>query len=196
MPGPVDLHDALDLPQDDQATPVSRAQGRQLHDLVIAHGCKRTLEIGLGYGVSAAYVMTATGSRHIAVDPYQERYGHRGLANLRSLGLADRLVLVPEPSHVALPRLLDAGESADFVFVDGGHRFDEVFVDWYFSDLLLEDGGLVVLDDAWMPSVQRVTAFVRANRADYDELPAPDPNFLVFRRAGEDRRDWGHYVDF
>ena len=33
---------------------------------------------------------------------------------------------------------------ADFAFIDGGHRFDEIFLDFYYADLLLEqpvDGG-------------------------------------------------------
>jgi hypothetical protein len=50
----------------------------------------------------------------------------------------------------AAPR---GGLVADAAFVDGSHRFHEVFVDLYFLRKLVRPGGLVVLDDHWWPSV-------------------------------------------
>lgn len=193
----IDLHDAFDIPETDSATPVTRVQGQALHELIVAHGLKRTLEIGLGYGVSAAYIMAATCSRHIAIDPYQEKYGNRGIANLRRLGFDSRLELIAEPSQLAMPRLVVAGATpVDLVFIDGGHKLDEVFVDWYFSDLVLDEGGLIVLDDAVLRPIARLGAFVRTNRADYEELAPPDPNFIVFRKIGEDAREWDDFWEF
>jgi predicted O-methyltransferase YrrM len=192
----IDFYDELDIPDEEPATAVSHAQGLALHDLVTGHGLTRTLEIGLGYGVSAAYIMAATRSRHIAIDPYQDYYGNRALANLRRLGFESRLEHIAETSQLALPRLVAAGESADFVFIDGGHKLEEVFVDWYFSDLLVEQGGLIVLDDVVLRPIAIVGAFVRANRPDYEELEPPDSNFLVFKKIGRDERDWDDFSEF
>ena len=52
---------------------------------------------------------------------------------------------------------------ADAAFVDGSHRFHEVFVDLYFLRKLVRPGGLVVLDDVEWPSVASALAYFDLN---------------------------------
>ena len=73
---------------------------------------------------------------------------------LRSAGLDLVATLMPAPSSIALPQLAAEGLAADAAFVDGSHRFHEVFVDLYFLRKVVRPGGLVVLDDTWAPSVR------------------------------------------
>ena len=51
----------------------------------------------------------------------------------------------------------------DLAFVDGDHRFEGVFLDLYFMTRLVKPGGLVVVDDMWMPSVRTAVAYVEKN---------------------------------
>jgi hypothetical protein len=84
-----------------------------------------------------------------------------------------------------LPRLVGQGERFDFAFIDGWHTFDHALIDFFFVDLLLESGGIVVFDDVGYPALNAVVRFVLANR-DYElvaALPFSRPLGLRFRRA-------------
>jgi hypothetical protein len=100
----------------------------------------------------------------------------------------------------------------DFIFIDGLHRFDHVFVDLFYAHRLLKPAGVVVLDDAFADSVNFACRFVRAN---YDYLPvaqhpaeAPPfdddsapaawrPMMVALRKPAEKvQRDRFHFVPF
>ena len=66
-------------------------------------------------------------------------------------------------SSIALARLAHDAFSADAAFVDGSHRFHEVFVDLYFLRKLVRPGGLIVLDDAALPSVATAVRYFDLN---------------------------------
>ncbi|HZD69900.1 MAG TPA: hypothetical protein VFA45_13645 [Actinomycetes bacterium] len=48
-------------------------------------------------------------------------------------------------------------------FVDGSHRFHEVFVDLYFLRKIVRPGGVIVLDDHWWPSVRTAERYFEVN---------------------------------
>ncbi len=64
---------------------------------------------------------------------------------------------------MALPQLIAEQVTADAAFVDGSHRFHEVFVDLYFLRKIVRPGGLVVLDDHWWPSVRTAERYFELN---------------------------------
>ena len=90
-----------------------------------------------------------------------------------------------------LPRLLRQKEMIDFAFIDGSHLFDYAFVDFYFLDKLIPVGGIIAVDDLWMPAVRRVVSFALTN-LDYEVVPLPKTAPLltrmsrVLRRYGQD----------
>lgn len=131
-----------------------------LRDTLVAHDARTVIEIGLAYGSSALAIgeaLRATGRTdlsHIIIDPFQaSAYDNVGWEAVLAAGLADHTTLLTEPSSVALARLTADAFSADAAFVDGSHRFHEVFVDLYFLRKVVRPGGLIVLDDAAWPSV-------------------------------------------
>src|SRR6185436_20231226 len=71
--------------------------------------------------------------------------------------------LVRDWSSIVLPRLVVDGFVADAAFVDGSHRFHEVFVDLYFLRKLVRPGGLIILDDAAWPSVAAAVRYFDLN---------------------------------
>ena len=135
-----------------------------LRDMLVARDAHVVIEIGLAYGSSALAIgeglcwTGATETSHIIIDPFQATsYENVGWEALKAAGVADRCTLIEEPSSIALARLV-AGFTADAAFVDGSHRFHEVFVDLYFLRKLVRPGGLIILDDA---AVQSVSAALR-----------------------------------
>jgi predicted O-methyltransferase YrrM len=146
---------------------IERAQGEALRDLAIVEGAERTIEVGLALGMSALFICQAVlprGGRHTAIDPFQrESWNGAGLRTLREAGVQDSVEVIEEESQLALPRLVAGGRRFDFAFVDGDHRFEGVFLDLYYMTRLVKPGGLVVVDDMWMPAVRTAVAYVDKN---------------------------------
>jgi len=141
-----------------------------LRDLLIAESIETIVEVGLAYGSSALAIgeaLIAVQARrplHIVIDPLQTtEWSNVGWQMLRSAGLDKIARLILQPSSMALPNLLAEGFTADAAFVDGSHRFHEVFVDLYFLRKIVRPGGLIVLDDYWWPSVRTAEHYFEIN---------------------------------
>jgi predicted O-methyltransferase YrrM len=177
--------DANGAPIDLAPHSVEQEAGAALRQLAIAEGAVRTIEIGLALGISALFLCQAVlrrGGRHVAVDPFQrESWNGAGLRTLREAGVEDVVEVIEEESQLALPRLLSEGREFDFAFVDGDHRFEGVFLDLYFLTRLVKPGGLVVVDDMWMPAVRTAVAYVERNLGVTLE-PDSLPNGFRWRR--------------
>ena len=169
---------------------IERAQGEALRDLAIAEGAERTIEVGLALGMSALFLcqaVLARGGRHVAIDPFQmESWNGAGLRTLREAGVEGVVEVIEEESQLALPRLVAEGREFDLAFVDGDHRFEGVFLDLYFMTRLVRPGGLVVVDDMWMPAVRTAVAYVEKNLAASLE-PDALPNAFRWRRRSLSR---------
>lgn len=141
-----------------------------LRDILVAHDAHVVIEVGLAYGSSALAIGEALCSvrgrdvSHIIIDPFQQTaYDNVGWDALTAAGLGARTTLIMEPSSTALARLQRDGVVADAAFVDGSHRFHEVFVDLYFLRKLVRPGGLIVLDDGSWPSVAAAVRYFDLN---------------------------------
>jgi predicted O-methyltransferase YrrM len=164
---------------------VTRAEGEALERLAIAEGAERTIEVGLALGMSALFLCRAVrerGGRHVAIDPFQhESWNGAGLRTLREAGVEEMVEVIEEESQLALPRIVREGREFDFAFVDGDHRFEGVFLDLYFMTRLVRPGGLVVVDDMWMPAVRLAVAYVERNLG-AALLPDALPEAFTWRR--------------
>lgn len=169
-----------------------------LRDLLVAEQARSAIEIGLGYGCSALAIGEALCSTdradvsHVVIDPFQaSAYDNVGLEALEAAGLMVHTTFFAEPSSSVLPRVLDVEFTADAAFVDGSHRFHEVFLDLYFLRKLVRPGGLVILDDVEWPSVGAALRYFDLNlgwqpvsiegRLTARRLPEPfEPGFTDF----------------
>jgi predicted O-methyltransferase YrrM len=190
---------------DDGAVSVTPAEAVALRGWVEREGATRTIEIGLGYGVSALAVCEGLrvngGARHIVIDPFQEtRFEGRGLRLLEEAGMAPLVELHPEESQLALPQLVAEGRRFDLAFVDGNHRFDGVFLDLVYLGRLVRGGGIVFLDDYQLPAVARAVSFCTTNLGwELEEVSPPDElhQWAVLRTpAAPPERRFDHFVDF
>lgn len=137
---------------------------------MMAENARVVIEVGLAYGSSALAIgeallhREAIGVSHVLIDPHQESaYANVGWEALSAAGLADSSRLIREPSSIALARLAGEGFTADAAFVDGSHRFHEVFVDLYYLRKLVRPRGLIILDDAAWPSVAAALRYYDSN---------------------------------
>jgi predicted O-methyltransferase YrrM len=141
-----------------------------LRDLLISDGAETVVEVGLAYASSALAIGEALVTvnpphpRHVIIDPFQERaWCNVGWDLLRSAGLDSIATLMLTASSIALPQLVTGGLIADAAFVDGSHRFHEVFVDFYFLRKIVRTGGLIIIDDNWTPSVRTAVRYYEQN---------------------------------
>lgn len=187
----------------DPTTGIRTAEGMWIYELCRKMKPQATLEIGLAYGFSTIYFLAALAENgnghHSSIDPYQRcatgRWAGIGLAHGRRFG-GDRFRFIEEPSFAALTHLADQSERFDVIFVDGRHMFDLALTDFTLSAELCSTGGFIILDDMWLPSIQRVVAFIRANRRDFTNVETPAANISVFRHVGTDDREFKHFVEF
>jgi predicted O-methyltransferase YrrM len=141
-----------------------------LRDLLISERAGTVVEVGLAYASSALAIGEALVTvdrpdpRHVIIDPFQDSaWSNVGWDLMRRAGLDLLARLMPVPSSIALPRLVTEGLVADAAFVDGSHRFHEVFVDLYFLRTIVRPGGLIVVDDIWTPSVRTAVRYYEHN---------------------------------
>jgi predicted O-methyltransferase YrrM len=167
----------------------------------------RSIEIGLGYGVSALSICAGLvegarpDARHVALDPFQtRRFADCGLQVLDEAGALPLVEHHDRISQIALPAFLEEGRRFDFAFVDGNHRFDAVFVDLFYLGRLLRRGGVVFLDDYDLPGVRRAVSFFLRNldwRVEETSTQGDEHHWIVLRTAdGEDERHFRYFVEF
>jgi predicted O-methyltransferase YrrM len=142
----------------------------QVRDLLVSANVETVVEVGLAYASSALAIgeaLTIVGPphpRHVIIDPFQESvWANAGWELLRAAGLDSIAELMPVPSSIALPQLVTEGFTADAAFVDGSHRFHEVFVDFSFLRKIVRPGGLIVIDDSEVPSVRTAASYFQRN---------------------------------
>jgi predicted O-methyltransferase YrrM len=186
---------------------IPASEGEALRALVEREGATQTIEIGLGYGISASFVceaLLASGVAdvlHVAIDPHQEsRFADCGIRLLAEAGLSASVEVYRDQSQIVLPRLLGEGRRFDLAFVDGDHRFDGVFLDLVYLGRLVRAGGAVFVDDYQLASVEHAVSFCATNLGwTIEELSRVDDdhNWVVLRTpAVPVERSWDHFVPF
>ena len=131
-----------------------------LRDFASSRGEIRYLEIGAYEGRNLAFMnWLLPGKLDVTViDPWfdedlnpEEKYHsveprfQRNAAKLKF----KRLDVRKGFSTYELPRMLEAGERFDLIYVDGSHTAWAVMVDLAFCAAILNVGGMMVLDDYW-----------------------------------------------
>lgn len=138
---------------------------------------QRLLEIGMAYGGSSLFICEATSSWQLEhyhiIDAFQStEWQGAGRANLERAGYGGRFLLHEELSELCLPQFLHKGLRFDFAFVDGWHTFDQVLLEFFYINRMLDVGGLVIFDDLHLPALQKVMAYIERYPC-YERLALP-----------------------
>jgi predicted O-methyltransferase YrrM len=195
-----------------------REECEVLQGWIRARRPKVVVEVGMGFGISSLVIAESLaeipGTSHHIIDPHQHsEWQGVGVANLERAGYGGSYALIEQPSELALPALLAAGLALDFALVDGWHSFDQVIVDFYYLNRMLQPGGAVVFDDLQLPSVAKAVAHVATYEC-YRELAPPrecrmsvtararrlmgSREFRIagFEKIAPDRRPWDWHREF
>jgi hypothetical protein len=142
-----------------------------------------TLETGSG---SSTIVFAAKGAAHEAVTPdpaEEERI--RGECEQRGIDSSSVQFRIG-PSHEVLPKL-DA-RPLDLVLLDGAHGFPYPVLDWWYVAPHVRVGGVVLLDDAYMPPVRVVVDALRKQPA--WEVAAIGHRTVAVRKVADELPPW------
>lgn len=151
---------------------ISYKEGLYIQEIIKEIKPEISLEVGLAQGISTMFICETlkeiSSDKHIVIDPFQiEKVDHGfnwsglGLHNLEQCGYHDLVDFRNEPSEIVLPKLLEQGLKIDFAFIDGFHTFDQVLLDFYYINRMLNIGGVVVFDDSGMKSVNKAINYIR-----------------------------------
>jgi len=179
-----------------------------LYNFIIKHKCLNVLEIGLAHGMSSVAILSALAENSkelssadfklTSIDPFQTcNYKLIGLKNIDKIGLLDHHELIESTDMLALPKLLEKGVKYDLIFIDGMHTFDHVLLNNFYADYLLNVGGFVINDDIWMPSIQKVCAYLSANYTHYQIVEDYYPRFApIYKKISDKNIEWTAFTMF
>jgi predicted O-methyltransferase YrrM len=179
---------------------IDKKSGEYIFNLVKHIEPDQTLEVGLAQGASTLHFLAALKfiqkGKHTAMDPLQSGFSDVGLAEMTRFGLDDRLRFFRERSDIVLPRLREQKELFQVCLIDGDHRFDAVFIDFYFIDKVLEIGGFIIFDEAGSGPTEKVISFIKNNLKNYEFQKGAPSRFRVLKKLDIDRRGWTDKFDF
>jgi predicted O-methyltransferase YrrM len=180
---------------------VSFSQGSVLAAIHNSIKPSLSIEIGLAYGFSALFILDSMFEniygKHVAIDPSEVTHWHGiGLKSIHDLKFDDRFEWREAMSIDALSTMHRDGVRAQYIYIDGNHTFDAALIDFCCSDRILDTGGVIILDDMWMPSIKTVVSFVKNNFQHYEQVDADCGNICCLNKTGEDIRSWDHFVSF
>lgn len=154
------------------------------------------LEIGMAFGTSAAYILLNDNTKLTSIDPFQTtQWASNGLKLLQQMNINKRHKLIEKKSYIALPELLEKKKKYDFIFIDGWHTFDYTLLDFFYSDLLLNIGGYIVIDDALHKGVNKCIRYIETNYKHYKHIESPK-SFGIYKKIKEDDREWFYHNNF
>jgi acyl transferase domain-containing protein/predicted O-methyltransferase YrrM len=172
---------------------ISSDIGGVLYDIISKYDLKRSMEIGLAYGLSGLFMTQAHKDRnyghHTSVDPCQTvEFQSIGIDQIKKAGHSAHFRLLEAKDYDILPVLVKEQEKFDFIFIDGLHMHDYVVIDYFYSDLLLEVNGFMAFDDCHAPGVSSAVAYMEENRNYQFIASDSDHRLRVYKKLAEDNR--------
>lgn len=152
---------------------VTMEEAHFINHLIVQEQLLNCAETGVAFGASTVAICDAlaqlksTGleGRHWGADPCQSSdFNNAARAALRECGTEQFFELLQGPAHMMLPKLIDLGQSLDFVLVDGWHTFDYTLIDIFLMDQLLRPGGFMLIHDMNMASKKKAARYLRTHR--------------------------------
>ena len=157
-----------------------------LFNLLSSGAC--TLESGAGL---STLVFALSGATHTCVTPNRSEVDAiRAYAESQSIDLSRTRFLV-DSSDRCLPRVELA--ALDLVLIDGKHAFPWPTIDWFYSSESLKFGGIMVVDDANIPSVGNLCQYMREDPC-WSLLKQFEETTFFFRKGAGDLRNMAWHM--
>lgn len=177
---------------------IKQVEGNFLVETIKHNGFKNVLEVGFAFGISAFYILSTHTTQLISIDPFQStQWNSCGTKLLKQFGLNKNHKLIQQKSFETLPLLLKryGPECFDMIFIDGWHTFDYTLLDFFYANLLLREGGIIVIDDALHNGVKKCIEYIKTNYLFYKKINSPI-TVGAFKKMKNDDRDWNFHKNF
>ena len=147
----------------DQLRAITKEQMEWLSEIAARVPSKHALDLGFGCGFSAA-AMVHGGCSVTCVNKESANTPRRIEAEERYQRMCGQPPTMIEAStDSALPRLRDSGRRFGLIFIDAGHRVDDVFIDVHYARDLCVPGGILALDDTYYGAIRTVANWIISN---------------------------------
>jgi len=178
---------------------ISFREGDYIKKTIEKNDFKKCLEVGFANGISAVYILMNKNTTLTSIDPFQKpQWKSEGSKLLKKLDLNKNHKLIEKKSYEALPELLKKeGDGAfDFIFIDGWHTFDYTLVDFFYSDLLLKIGGIIIIDDALHAGVAKCVNYIDSNYSSFYKKLESHKTIASYKKMKNDDREWNFHKHF
>ena len=173
---------------------IKMEEGNFISDTIQNNNFTKCLEVGMACGISALYILQNENVFLTSIDPFQStQWKNTGVELIKSCNFSNRHILIEKKSYEALPSLL--GNFYDFIFIDGFHTFDYTLIDFFYSDLILNKNGIIIIDDALHEGVKKCILYIETNYSHYKKLPSPQ-TVACFLKINNDKREWNFHKNF
>lgn len=175
------------MPAHDQARAINESQMRWLAEVCENLPIERCLDLGLGTGFSSI-CMAKAGCEIVSVNNEAIETPRRieALERYRKL-CGDTPTVLNGNTDQVLPALVRDHQQFGLIFIDAGHRFDQIFVDVHYSAQLCVPGGILALDDTYYGAIMSVVNWINTNMAHLWEPLEILENTISWRRTSLDR---------
>jgi predicted O-methyltransferase YrrM len=167
----------------------SREQCLFLDEMITLSKPHISLEIGLAYGISTLQILKSVSKidqnfTHIVMDPFQHEWNNVGLLNIDRSGYKDHVKFYAEQSTIVLPRLHAEKTRIQFAYIDSTKVFDQLLVDVHYITRMMDNRGILVLDDCDFPGIRLLARFLARHQSfEVYKGFSPDPVTLKSRIA-------------
>ena len=180
---------------------IGEVEGNYLRKVLKPKNIKKCMEIGLAMGISTLNILSVVykhGGTLLSIDPNQSgKWKNMGKKLIINAGLGKYHKIIEDKSYNAMPKLLEKeANSYDFIFIDGWHTFDYTLLDFFYADKLLKVNGIIVVDDALHPGVNKTLKYIDTNYKDYYKKLESPKTFGAYKKIKEDPRDWDYHTNF
>ena len=156
----------------------------------------------MAYGISSMYMLLGLKKlkkddiKLDSIDPFQEtQWNNFGIKLVKKIKMEKYHQLYEDKSYIVLPKLLEKKNEYDLIFIDGWHTFDYTLLDFFYANLLLKKGGIIVIDDAYHQGVNKCLRYLDSNYKNYKRIKSP-PTVGAYEKIGDDEREWSFHTNF
>jgi predicted O-methyltransferase YrrM len=147
----------------DQLRTITKAQMAWLTEVAQSVPVKEALDLGFGCSFSAV-AMVRGGCAVTGISNEAPSVPRRVEAEQRYERICGAPpTIITAATDRALPKLCDEGRRFGLIFVDAGHRLDDVFIDVHYAKELCVADGILALDDTYYGAIRTVANWIVAN---------------------------------
>jgi predicted O-methyltransferase YrrM len=162
----------------------------KLAGLIESTKCRRILETGAG-NTSITFLLTSP-DLLISIAPEEQL-----LQRIKDYCLENHINITPwnsieNFSQWTLPDMAKSNFRFDFALLDGNHGWPYVFIDLFYSNFMLDVGGLLMIDDINLHSIKEIAKFLLQD-SEHFQLVEDFGKALVFMKTKE--TDFGDWID-